>query len=353
MRRPAPFRLAALALAAPLFTAIPIAGCGGADVGVVEPALPPFVAGALVVVPKSGGGLEYAVVTQEGASQLGIRVLLTGELRVVPTAVVALGAPVYQPGERLLLRVANDRLVEAEVEAYVGGLFRVRYLGFEPVAREDVTVERLSRPHTDPTDFPPGAEVFAKALSGDELPARVVAAVSTAAWLVRFDGFGAEHDQVVERAKIRSRQAPVAAPPPPPPPPKPSPEAEARAKLAAAFKAGDEVLVAHRSARFVASVVGKSPAGFVRVRYEGASPAEEDVDPARLVGASVPADAAKLTAGQAVFVDVRGVFLPAKVLRPGARGMVTIRFDGDAAPSQEVVPLKRVRSPSAEGAKAR
>jgi hypothetical protein len=203
------------------------------------------------------------------------------------------------------------------------------------------------------------------------MPAKILAASAQSRWLVRFDGFNPQYDQEVGADKIHGAAPVVVAPPPvavvaPPPvvvapPPTVEPAAKPEkdkgkkskakpepvvappvvAAAPAALQAGDAVLVSQRGSWVSATITAAgATAGTWKIKYEGGAEDEVAADRAQRLGAL--AKGARYAANQPVMVEWHGVFTPGKVLKEDGKGQYRVRFDGQAADADEVIPVKRL-----------
>jgi hypothetical protein len=271
----------------------------------------------------------------------------------------------YRPGETVLVSFQN-RLLVADVVAQVGpDQWRVHYNGFGPEAGENVGPDRLRRPFSGQSAHAVG-EALVVDVSGQPLPGKVLAVSAADHWIVRFDSYGPQYDQEITADRIRTAPLglgkPVAAPPAPPGPPGPPalPVQEKagdkiekgadKAKPKPAIDAGpgpqggppavgENVLVRQHGAWFTASVTEVGAAG-IKVKFASGGEATESPDhvlrePASLKGI-------QYTAGQLVLVEYKGVYVPARVLRPEGKDY-KVRFDGFGPEADEVIFVRRLR----------
>jgi hypothetical protein len=77
------------------------------------------------------------------------------------------------------------------------------------------------------------------------------------------------------------------------------------------------------------------------VKY--ASGSEEEVPADRVVRGPGSTRGLRYQPGQLVLVEYKGVFVPAKVIRPEGKSDYKVRFDGQGPEGDEVVTPKRLR----------
>jgi hypothetical protein len=259
----------------------------------------------------------------------------------------------YGPGEKVLVTYQN-RLLLAEVVSQVSAdSFRVHYDGYGAEGAETVGPERMRRPFTGNTAHAPGDGVTVD-VNGQSVPGKVLAASAADRWVVRFEAFGPQYDQEVGVDRIKVAPAVVAPPPPPvtaqkavekPEKPIEKPE-KPPAEVAPAPQAGppaidEKVLVGVRGAWFAATVTGLGATGRVKVKF--ASGGEEDVEIERVLREPAATKSLPYQPGQLVLVDYKGVFVPAKVLKPEGKGEYKVRFEGQGPDGDEVIQVRRLR----------
>lgn len=310
-------------------------GCGAADPAPPDPASTVVLRpGERVLLTARGRTEEGAIVHVLSATHVVVKFDTDGAEEIVlaerlQKAVRRAPSVTYRPGEVLLLALPQARrFVLAEIVGPNADKYRVKYVGFEPPAFEDVPVDRLRRPFQGASAFNVGDVVTAKAEDGRGMKGTVAAVIEKDLWLVHFDGFGAQYDQPLGPERVSAW-----APPPPPPPPEPK---------GPRFAVGQGVLAHARGVYHPGQVAGPgSGPGTYRVKFESAKLGEAEVAAVELVLAKELPKGAKLQ-GQAVLVEVHGAWLPAKVVKEGGKGL-QVRFDGEPPTSDEVVPAKRVR----------
>lgn len=277
----------------------------------------------------------------------------------------------FLPGDKVLV-TSQGRIVLGDVVAQVGaGTWRVHYDGYGPEAAESVTEDRIQRPFLGLSAHAVGEAVLVDA-NGQTLPAKVIAASAQNRWIVRFDGFNPQYDQEVKPERIHTAPPPpvVVAPPPvavvAPPPvvappvveapakpekdkgkkvkPKPEPVAApvvAAPVVAAPLQIGDAVLVSQRGSWVAAAITAAGAnTGTWKIKYEGGN--EDEVSSDRVQRLGTLAKGGRYNANQLVMVEWHGVFVPGKVLKEEGKGFYRLRFDGQGAESDEVVPVKRL-----------
>jgi len=275
---------------------------------------------------------------------------------------VAAPAASYTVGDKVLVTTQGRLVLGDVVQQVAATTWRVHYDGYGPEAAENLTADRLQRPFVGTSAHPVGEAVLVEA-NGQKMPAKILAASAQSRWLVRFDGFNPQYDQEVGAEKIHGAPPAVVAPPPvavvAPPPvaveppakpendkgkkvkPKPEPVTPPVAAAPAALQAGDAILVSQRSSWVAASITAAgSGAGTWKIKYEGGGEDEVAADRVQRLGAL--AKGARYAANQLVMVEWHGVFTPGKVLKEDGKGQYRIRFDGQAADADEVVPVKRL-----------
>jgi hypothetical protein len=364
-------RLAPLAFAA---LAPALAACAGAEAtpratttaaSSAAVVLPP---GALVRVERGGTVLEGRVVRPEGRDVYRVQYDVYGpsftELVAAARVHEAPAAPAFTAGEHLLVRTAQRPMLAEVVQPLADGRVRVHYEGFPATAVEDVGPDRIIRPFTGAAPHRTG-EAIGVDVNGRVMPARVVAVVDAAQYLARFDGFGAEYDQVVGPDRLRpapdkAHEAAAVAPSTPAAPPVAAPEPSTKGKKASKDKAapaaaptahagppkvGDAVLVPQRGAFTEATVSAVEPNGVLRVKLTGPGPAAEQQVPAAQVAHLVDLPKGVVVApNQPVFVEWHGLFVPGKAVKQAGKGQYRIRFEGFGPELDEVVPVRRLRA---------
>lgn len=276
----------------------------------------------------------------------------------------------FKPGDKILVTYQGRTLLADVVMAAGPNQWRVHYDGFGPEAAEVVGPDRIRRPFTGPSGHAVGEAVQVD-VNGQVVPGKVIAAAAADQWLVRFEAFGPQYDQVVGVDRLRAAPPAVAPPPPPaaaPPPPPPAvepPPAKADAKghkgkekekekpkkpahapeaapsvLSGPPAAGEAVLVNIRGAWFPATVSAAGAGGAFKVKF-GAS-GEEEVAVDRIVREPASLKGLRYQPGQPVLVHYKGLYVAAKVLRPEGKDY-KVRFEGTGPEEDEVVQTKRLR----------
>lgn len=359
----------ALSLAACSGSTTPPADTPQADTaGAQQQAIP---AGLPVYVNRGGQWLAAAVVRQTGPRSVLVHYegapaeydedVPFERVRSRPGAEPA--SAEYKSGEEVLVSSQN-RLYVAEVRQQLeGGNYRVRYSGYGPEAVENVPADRIQRLFTGTTVFPVGTPVQITA-GAQAYPGKVIAAVRADQWIVRLDNAGPEYDQIVGPDRIRplpppapaASAAPAATPAAPTASAAPAataPAAPATAPAAGAtkapepapesFKPGDAVLLQVRSVYYPAKVVGPGAAqGTWKVRVEGAT-ADEEVQQKLVTRLQDPLKGVKYKAGQEIFIEWHGVWAPGKVVKEADTGNYKVRAEGKGNEADEIVPVKRIR----------
>ncbi len=282
-------------------------------------------------------------------------------------------APVaLQPGDKVVVTSQGHLMLGDVLQQVAAGTWRVHYDGYGPEAAENVTEDRIQRPFLGISAHAVGEAVMVEA-NGQTLPAKVIAVTAQNRWLVRFDGYNPQYDQEVPTEKIHTAPTPLLMPlvPPAPvvvaPPPavvtppvvepaksdkdkgkkvKPKPEPVAAPvvvapPVAAPLQIGDAVLVSQRGSWSAATITAAGAnAGAWKIKYEGGL--EDEVSPDRVQRLGALAKGGRYNANQLVMVEWHGVFMPGKALKEDGKGFYRIRFDGQGAEGDEVVPVKRL-----------
>lgn len=275
---------------------------------------------------------------------------------------------VYRPGEIVLARTQNKLFVAEMLQQVDAQKYRVHYSGYGPEAVEEVTMDRLQRPYAGQTQYPAGTAVLVEVGTPQPMPAKVLAVVSPAEWIVRFDNYDARYDQLVGPERIQPAalsmlvdQGGAAAPgttaPPSatiasldptktPPIATTPPAATAKPPVAGPpapppLQAGDTVLVQVKSLYYPAKITGAgAAAGAWKVRLDGQA-AEEEVAGDRVLRLNDPLKNVKYKTGQQVVVEWHGVYATGKVTGDAGQGVYKVRIDG--ADTDELVAVKRLR----------
>jgi hypothetical protein len=335
--------------------------------------------GTHVTVNKNGQWLPGTIVQPLGADRFTVAYdgfgpqwnEAVGMDRIKAGAATA--AVDYHPGDKVVVASQGHLMLGDVLQQVAAGTWRVHYDGYGPEAAENVASDRIHRPFLGVSAHPVGESVMVEA-NGQTLPAKVIAVTAQSRWLVRFDGYNPQYDQEVTLERIHAAPPVVVAPPPPvvaPPPPvvvAPPPAVEPPAKpekdkgkkgkvkpepvpvaapvvaapaVAAPPQIGDAVLVSQRGSWVTATITAAGAnAGAWKVKYEGGNEDEVSSDRVQRLGAL--AKGARYNANQLVMVEWHGVFVPGKVLKEDGKGSYRIRFDGQGAESDEVVPVKRL-----------
>lgn len=319
---------------------------------------------ATIVQPLGG---DRFLIHYEGAGDQWNEPVGLDRIRATPGGAAAAATPPanpglprdYRAGEKVLVTSQNRVLLADVLQQVAAEQWRVHYDGYGPEVAENVGPDRMRRQFVGMSPHAVGDAVQVD-VSGQPLPAKVLALIAADRWLVRFDNFGAQYDQEVGPDRIRATPPapppppPVASAPPPPPPPAPPPPA---AKPAKGNKAGDAsvamptgpiqpgeaVFVSSRGTFLAASIVAAGANGQWKVRYEGHGGGEEEVAADRLVRQPSSLKGIRFTPNQQVLVEWHGLFVGGKVLRQVAGTDYKIRFDGQGPEVDEVVPAKRLR----------
>ena len=274
----------------------------------------------------------------------------------------------FHPGDKVVVTSQGHLMLGDVLQQIAAGTWRVHYDGYGPEAAENVTSDRLRRPFLGVSAHAVGEAVSVEA-NGQTLPAKVIAATAQNRWIVRFDGYNPQYDQEVTAERIHAAPPPVVAPPPVAvvaPPVVEAPVVEAPAKpekdkgkkvkakpepvaapvvaapaAAAPLQIGDPVLVSQRGTWTAATITASGAnAGAWKIKYEGG--VEDEVSPDRVQRRGALAKGARFNPNQLVMVEWHGVFMPGKALKEDGKGFYRIRFDGQTAESDEVVPVKRL-----------
>jgi hypothetical protein len=111
------------------------------------------------------------------------------------------------------------------------------------------------------------------------------------------------------------------------------------------------VLVAHRGAYHMATIIGAGSGGKWRVRYttsavgnqQGVTESDEEVAADRLSRALGPEKGAQYQLNQRVFVEWHGLYFPGRVAKTEGKGQYRIRFENFGPEADEIVPARRIR----------
>jgi hypothetical protein len=178
-------------------------------------------------------------------------------------------------------------------------------------------------PPVDPTagvgsEYSPGSHVLVNR-GGSFVPAVVLQATLDNRFVVRYDGYGPQYDEPVATDRLR-----------PYTPPSP-------------YKVGDCVLVTAQNRTILADVLQDLGNNTFRVHYDGYGPeVAENVTPERIKKPFTGATAHQLN--EAVFVEVNGAPLPAKIAAVVAADRWIVRFDGFNAQYDQEVGADRFRA---------
>jgi len=308
--------------------------------------------GAAVLVERGGQWLPGSVVAQVGPDRFRVHYEGygpewdedVGPARLRPAAAASdPNAAPLAAGESVLVDLSGRLMLGRIVEMRPDGKLKIQYDGFEPAAFEEVVAKRVRRPFAGESAHRVGEDVTVRA-QGSSARARVVAAVSSDRWLVRFDGAGAAYDRVVGPDMLvgtgGSAKA-VAAPA----------DAKASTSDAPTLSIGDQVLVSHRGTWHAATVAALR-GGEVGVRYAEESTGgkaagragDESVSAQRVVAApgkkkpGVPYAPKEL-----VYIEWHGMFVEGRVLRKTGAGQYKVRFAGTGPARDEIVVSRRLR----------
>ena len=359
-----------------------------------EAATPPLAVGAHIQVSRGGQYYPATVLRDAGGGRYLVRYdnagpqydEVVGTDRIKADAAAAAGpARDYKPGEKVIVS-AQNRVALADVLQQVSAdSWRVHYDGVPPQGAENGGPDRIRRPFAGASAHSAG-EAVAVENQGRMLPAKVLAAVAADKWLVRFDGFGPEYDQVLGAESLRApgaapapaapaSTAAAATPPSPPPaalPDKPDPAGakdkagkdkagkDKPAKDKATAKAdpapvappapagplmvGEAVLVLHRGAYYPAVISGAgATAGRFKVKYDRSTDPDEELPAERLTRTPAPLKGVQYLPNQKVFIEWHGMLFTGKVLKESGKGQYKVRWDGTGPESDEVVFSKRLR----------
>ncbi len=283
----------------------------------------------------------------------------------------AVAAVDYHVGDKVVATSQGHLMLGDILQQVSAGTWRVHYDGYGPEAVENVTEDRLARPFLGVSAHAVGEAVMVEA-NGQTLPAKVIAATAQSRWLVRFDGYNPQYDQEVRAERIHAAPAPLLMPlvPPTPvaiappvvapavvePPAKPEKDKGKKVKAkpepvaapvvaapaaAAPLQIGDAVLVSQRGSWIAATITAAGAnTGAWKVKYEGGNEDEVTSDRVQRLGAL--AKGGRFNVTQLVTIEWHGVYVTGKVLKEEGKGFYRIRFDGQGAESDEVVPVKRL-----------
>jgi hypothetical protein len=265
----------------------------------------------------------------------------------------------YRIGEKVLVTSQNRVLLADVVQQVSNVAWRVHYDGYGPEVGEYVGADRLRRPFVGMSTRAVGEAVVVD-VNGQALPARIIALSAADRWIVRYDGYGPQYDQEITEARLRAPAPPaVSAPAPAPavapvePPAKPEKGGKKAGKAEpppvappanAPLQVGDKVVVSQRGALFPATLAAPGSAGQWRVRFEGPGGGEEEVAVDRVQRLNPPAKGVALASNQAVLIEWHGLYVPGRVLKEHDKGQYKIRYEGLGPESDDIVPLKRLRT---------
>ena len=191
----------------------------------------------------------------------------------------------------------------------------------------------ITTPAADPTaavptfgagDLPPGTHVQV-ARAGQWFPATIVQPLGEGRFMVHYDNYGNEFNEVVGPDRLKTGAAGAMAGP------------------ARDYKPGEKVLVTYQGRLLLADVAVQVGADAWKIHYDGWGPeASETVGPDRVrrpfTGPSGHA------VGEALAVDVNGQALPCKVIAASATDRWIVRFDAYSAQYDQEVGVDRIRS---------
>lgn len=183
-------------------------------------------------------------------------------------------------------------------------------------------------PSTPSVTYAPGQAVSVSR-AGRAWPASVVRVFGDGRYLIHYEGFGSQWDEVVSSDRVLP----------------------AEASLPRDYRPGEKVLVKFQGRTLLAEVVAQVAPTQWRVRYDGfGDAATEDVGPERLRRPYL--GSAPFPAGSEVTVDFSGKAVPGTVLAVIGPDSVLVRFDGYKANYDQDVKTQRVaaRAGTAEAA---
>jgi hypothetical protein len=174
------------------------------------------------------------------------------------------------------------------------------------------------------SDMPPGTHVQV-ARAGQWFPATIVQPLGEGRFMIHYDNYGNEFNEVVGPDRLKTAGGGPGAGP------------------AHDYKPGDKVLVTYQGRLLVADVAVQVTPESWKVHYDGWGPeASETVGPDRVrrpfTGTSAHA------VGEALIVDVNGQALPGKVIAASAADRWIVRFDGYGAQYDQEVGVDRLRA---------